>query len=74
MAKTMLMEVIGEGEKLQMLDGALFLVNPSDMPTCCTWTPTAEIELTKIDNGPFGTRIHNLSEGISIRGEEIARA
>lgn len=43
--KRLLSEVNLETGELITLEGERFLVNPGDLPTCCTWTPTAELEI-----------------------------
>jgi len=43
--RAMLLEVNLETCELITLDGRRYLVNPGDLPTCCTWTPTAELEI-----------------------------
>lgn len=41
----MLLEVNLETGELITLEAEKYLVNPGDLPTCCTWTPTAELEI-----------------------------
>jgi len=43
--RAMLLEVNLDNGELITLDGKKYLVNPVDLPTCCTWTPTAELEI-----------------------------
>lgn len=43
--KALLLEVNLETGELTTLEGDRYLVNPGDLPTCCTWTPTAELEI-----------------------------
>jgi len=63
--KSMLMEVINEGEKISLLDGSEWQINPGDIPTVCTWTPTSELSITKSkSNDYFNYKITN--EGINI--------
>jgi len=45
--KALLSEVNLDTGELITLDGDKYLVNPGDLPTCCTWTPTAELEINK---------------------------
>lgn len=42
--KKTLYEVDIENGVLTTMDGMVYHVNPSDLPTCCTWIPTAELE------------------------------
>lgn len=65
--KTMLIEVIDDGEKLQLMDGSTWSINPGDIPTVCTWLPTSEIKVENIDSTDmFSFRLTNLSEGVSV--------
>jgi hypothetical protein len=34
--RTMLIEVLKDGERLKMEDGSVWYINPGDMPTVCT--------------------------------------
>ncbi len=43
--KALLSEVNLETGELVTLEGERYLVNPTDLPTCCTWTPTTELEI-----------------------------
>jgi hypothetical protein len=43
--RAMLQEVNLDTGELITLDGEKYLVNPGDLTTCCTWTPTAELEI-----------------------------
>jgi hypothetical protein len=43
--KALLEKVNLETGELITLEGKVYLVNPGDLPTCCTWTPTAELEI-----------------------------
>lgn len=43
--KALLLEVNLETGELITLEGARYHVNPGDLPTCCTWSPTAELEI-----------------------------
>ena len=45
--KTMLLEVNLDTGELITVDGERYLVDPGDLPTCCTWTPTAELEINE---------------------------
>lgn len=45
--RALLLEVNLDTGELITLDGEKYLVNPGDLPTCCTWTPTAELEINK---------------------------
>ena len=42
----MLLEVLVDGERLQMDDGSIWVISPSDVPTVCSWIPTATIRIS----------------------------
>lgn len=63
--KSMLMEVKKDGERIILIDGSEWLINPGDIPTVCTWIPTSELIITKTkSNDYFNYKIIN--EGIDI--------
>lgn len=41
--REILNEVINYGEKISLMDGSTWFIDPSDMPTVCTWIPTASL-------------------------------
>ena len=43
--KKILLEVNLDTGELITMDGCRYHVNPGDLPTCCTWIPTAELEI-----------------------------
>lgn len=43
--KALLSEVNLETEELITLDGKSYHVTPGDLSTCCSWTPTAKLEI-----------------------------
>lgn len=43
--KAMLRKVNLDTGELITFDGERYFINPGDLPTCCTWTPTAELEI-----------------------------
>ncbi len=43
----MLLEVLEDGERLQMDDGSIWVISPGDVPTVCTWIPTATVRISK---------------------------
>jgi hypothetical protein len=64
--KTMLIEVLNDGEKVQLMDGSEWLINPGDLPTVCIWLPSSEIKVEQVNStGMFTHRLKNLSEGSS---------
>lgn len=63
----MLMEVKNSGEKIVLLDGSEWLINPGDIPTVCTWIPTSELKITKTKSKDyFYYKITNESIDISV--------
>jgi hypothetical protein len=59
--KALLSEVNLETGELITLEGEKYLVNPGDLPICCTWTPTTELEIN-ISKG----YIKNLESNVTI--------
>lgn len=45
----MLNEVDTEKCKLTTLEGREYFVEPWDITICCTWSPTAELEIAAVD-------------------------
>ncbi len=41
------MEVLNNGQRLQMDDGSIWNSSPGDIPTVCTWIPTATLNVRK---------------------------
>ena len=63
----MLMDIKNDGEKLVLMDGTEWMINPSDLPTVCTWVPTASIKVQKLNtNDMFSYKLTNLSFDISV--------
>lgn len=48
--KALLFEVNLETGELITLEGEKYLVTPGDISTCCTWTPTTELDID-LSNG-----------------------
>ncbi|MBI9055991.1 MAG: hypothetical protein JEY96_19375 [Bacteroidales bacterium] len=62
----MLMEIINDGEKIVLLDGTTWMINPGDLPTVCTWLPTSSIKIHKLNtNDMFSYKLTNLSIDVS---------
>ena len=66
MTTIMLNEVMNNGEKISLMDGSLWLVNPGDIPTVCTWIPTAEIEVSTSNDSVFNYTLTNKNIGVSV--------
>lgn len=67
----MLIEVLEDGQKLKMMDGSLWMPNPGDMPTVCTWSPTTTIKIKNTGEGMFSYILHNTTDDISVRARRI---
>ena len=64
----MLSEVENDGEILILMNDRRLRVNPGDMPTACTWTPTAELEITDSNcNEMFPVTVRNIGIEIEIK-------
>ena len=62
-----LLETEKDGEELVLLDGRKLMVNPGDIPTACTWTPTSGLEITDTNGeGMFSLKIRNINNNIEI--------
>lgn len=73
MSETMLLEVDIDNEEfhLTLMDGSNWFVNPGDLPTVATWTPTSEITLERNADSVFNFDITNMSEGVTIRAMQV---
>lgn len=70
--KSILMEVLNDGEEIILLDGSEWHVNPGDMPTVCTWIPTSELTITKTKSDDyFNFKITNEDIGISVHAMKL---
>ena len=71
--KATLNEVLNDGEKLTVLDGTTWEVNPADMPTACTWIPTANLQIHHDEGDQMHPYIiHNLENDNKIRARKIS--
>jgi hypothetical protein len=57
--KNMLMEVDTDKCELKTMGGSVFSVNPGDITICCTWIPTAELNIMKNANTTYDYTITN---------------
>ncbi len=71
MATVMLNEVINDGEKISLMDGSIWQINPGDMPTVCTWIPTAEIEISSNDDSTFDHTLTNKDINVSVNAMKL---
>ena len=60
--KKILLEVNLDTGELITIDGGRYHIDPGDLPTCCTWTPTAELEIN-VEKG----YIKNLECNVTIK-------
>jgi hypothetical protein len=72
MRTVMLNEVINDGEKIILMDGSIWNINPGDMPTVCTWMPTAEIEISVSDDSVFDYTLTNKGIGVSVTAMRLS--
>jgi hypothetical protein len=66
MTSFILNEVINDGEKIILMDGSIWQINPVDIPTVCTWIPTAEIDVSASDDTVFDHTLTNKNIGVSV--------
>lgn len=71
MTTVMLNEVINDGEKISLMDGSVWWINPGDMPTVCTWIPTAEIEVSASDDSVFDHTLTNRNIEVSVTAMKL---
>jgi len=72
MTTAMLNEVINDGQNVSLMDGSIWEINPGDMPTVCTWIPTAEIEVSASDDSVFDHTLTNKSIGVSVTAMRLS--
>ena len=72
MKTAMLNEVINNGEKISLMDGSIWEINPSDMPIVCTWIPTAEIEISVSNEPDFDHILTNKNIGVSVKAMRMS--
>ncbi len=71
--ESILIEVKKDGEKIILLDGSEWLINPGDIPTVSTWIPTAEILIIKTNsNDYFCYKITNKSINITVYAARLS--
>ncbi len=68
----MLNEVINNGEKVSLMDGSVWQINPGDMPTVCTWIPTAEIKVSRNKDDVFDHTLTNKNIGVSVKAMKMS--
>ena len=71
MATVMLNEIINSGEKISLMDGSIWQINPGDMPTVCTWIPTAEIEISSNNDSSFDHTLTNKNINVSVNAMKL---
>ena len=68
MQDEMLTEVLDDGEHIELMDGSRRLINPGDMPTVCTWIPTATIRIALVEpDAVFPYELTNLNIDATVR-------
>jgi len=69
----MLMDIVNDGEKLVLMDGSEWMINPGDMPTVCTWIPTVTIKIEETDNNDmFSYKLTNLNIDVTVYAMKIS--
>ena len=69
----MLMDIVNDGEKLVLMDGSEWIINPGDMPTVCTWIPTTTIKIEETDNNDmFSFKLTNLNIDVTVYAMKIS--
>lgn len=70
--EAMLNEIISDGEKLSLMDGSMWLIEPLDIPTVCTWIPTATIKIKVVDsNAMFSHELTNENIDVLVRAMKV---
>lgn len=65
--RRMLMEVQADGGIIVLDDESRWEVNPGDMPTACTWMPTAALEIrTSKSTDMYSYRVTNREIDVSV--------
>ena len=68
----MLNEIINDGEKISLMDGSIWLIDPSDMPTVCTWIPTASIKIERINSeAMFSYKLTNENIDVTVNARKL---
>lgn len=68
----MLNSILNNGEKISLMDGSVWQIKPDDVPTVCTWLPTADIKILKNNNDHvFSYILINKEIDISISAMKI---
>ncbi len=65
--RQMFLKGLNDGKILVLGDGSRWAVNPGDIPTCCTWTPTAPVEVKQTgETDMFPYTIENRENDTSV--------
>lgn len=68
--RRMLMDVEADGGIIVLDDESRWAVSPGDMPTVCTWMPTAVLEIrTSKGSGLYSYRVVNREIDVSVWAE-----
>ena len=69
----MLNEILNDGEKISLMGGSVWQINPWDIPTVCTWIPTAEIEITQNNEDRiFNYTLVNKGIDVSVKAMKLS--
>lgn len=71
MHRTNLMAIQEEGQKLIMMDGTIWIINPDDIKSTSTWTPPCGILIKEINiNAEYDYAITNTDEDIIVTAQK----
>ena len=71
MYTTNLMAVQEDGQKLVMMDGTVWIINPDDIKKAVKWTPPCSVQINEIDIAlDYDYAIINLDEDITITAQK----
>lgn len=71
MATAMLEEVIDDGQKLRLMDGSTWVVNPGDIPSSINWSPTSTIRIARRKDAVFNYTLTNEALGVSVSAMKL---
>ena len=68
----MLSAIINDGEKISLMDGSVWFIDPSDMPTVCTWIPTASIRIERVNSeAMFSYKLINENINVKVNARKL---
>ncbi|MCK5104841.1 MAG: hypothetical protein KAI99_03560 [Cyclobacteriaceae bacterium] len=71
MQNTYLMAIQEDGQKLVMMDGTIWIINPDDIKNTSNWTPPCGILINEISiKSEYDYSITNLDEDIAVTAQK----